>query len=444
MPPNLTSFPWTGTAPGSAGPYSAAQFAAFFDGLYRSPSVESGIILGSSRTSAPPGLLIGTGFDVYQNASPNMSVNVGSGSAVVNGTFVESLSINNLLIGSNVSGLTRIDTAVIHLDYVAQTANVQINQGTPSGSPVPPSLVQSATVWEIPLGDITVANGAVSITTANITPRALPANLPQGLYMVVFNNTGGTLVTGDVVVWDGSAQQAVKTSTTVNDTTVAGVVVGRIPSARNGLILVKGVGWINTSAAVTNGQALAQSGTAKQAAPSTLYANGGAFAYAMSTTTGAGLMPAFIDASQVTQNNIQFLFQNALANAEVKRNNSANYTTASTSFVDIDTANLAVTIVPTGTKALVTAQLPGVETTGTIMNFDITVAGTRWGGTNGLARVDQTGTINLPVSISVLVTGLTPGVSTTFRLQWKTNSGTATALCNGDFISLSAISLMGA
>jgi len=441
----LNSFPWQGTTPGSAGPYSAAQFAAFFDGLYRNTGAESGIILGSNRSSAPPLLLVGFGLDVYQAIAPNMSVNVGTGMAVVNGTFVEATAINNLVIGANVSGLTRIDTVVIHLDYVAQTAVVQVNQGTPAGSPVPPTLIQSAGVtWEIPLADVTVANGAATITTANITPRATPASMPQGLYMTVLNNSGQTLVTGDVVVWDTTAQQAVTTSTTVADQNVAGVVVGRIGSARNGLILVKGIGWVNTNNAITNGNALVQSGTAKQASFTGPIGSIGAFAYAMSTTSGSGLIPAFVDASRVNADNLGYIFQKGLTNAEAKFNNGADYTTASTSFTDMDTTNLAVTIVPVGTKALVTVQIPSITTTGATVNVDVAVNGVRWGGTNGLARYDQTSTAHIPISISVIVTGLSAGVSTTFKIQWKTNAGTATAQCNGDFISLSAMSLMGA
>src|SRR5579864_1824907 len=307
----IPSFPWSGTTPGSAGPYSAAQFAAFIAGLYnrQADAAEQGVAPWSGLSpSAQLGLLVGYGFDVSALASPNMSVNIGPGAASVNGTWVNNIGTTyNLAIASNVSGNPRIDTIVLHADYTAQTIVATVLQGTPGGAPTPPALTQSTLIWEIPLADIAVANGAASITQANITPRQVPINAPDGVYMLVKNNSGATLQTGDVVVWDNTTQQGVKTSTTQNDPTVAGVMIGRTTATKLGLMVVKGVAWVHVNGAVSNGQLLSQSTTAAQAVPSNLNAGLGVFAYAMSAVAGAGLMPAYVDASQIAQSNIQYL-----------------------------------------------------------------------------------------------------------------------------------------
>lgn len=102
-------------------------------------------------------------------------------------------------------------------------------------------------------------------------------------------------------------------------------------------------------------------------------------------------------------------------------NDSADWTTTSTSFVDIDTTDLSLAITTYGGDVLV--HFFGTTTTsaGQIF-FDFTVDGTRNGGDDGLVRVPSTLT---PTSFTVLVEGLS-AASHTFKMQWKVSSGTAT------------------
>ena len=91
-------------------------------------------------------------------------------------------------------------------------------------------------------------------------------------------------------------------------------------------------------------------------------------------------------------------------------NEGSDYTTSSTSFVDVDATNLALTITTTGGDVLVHFH-------GYTVNqgyFDLAVDGSRAGGDDGCIRF-TTG----PVSFTRLITGLAAGEHV-FKLQWKT------------------------
>ena len=288
---------WQGISTGDAGSYSSDQFSSFDRYIQGdSDNPDSGRITGSG-TRPDPGLTI-----QQRGAGANMSVDITLGAAIVNGTHYLNDATVNLAIASNASGNPRIDTIVLNKDWSAQTIRLAVVQGTPAGSPIPPSMVQSAGVqWQIPLTDVAVANGAVSITNANITPRHMPANVSDGVYLQgILNNSNVVLQTGDVVIWDTSADRAVKTTTTIGDRNIAGVWVGRTAIAGYGRLLVQGVGYINAAAAVTRGQVLQTHSVAKQATPVAVNNASGAFAFALQTTSGAGLVLATIDVPPVT------------------------------------------------------------------------------------------------------------------------------------------------
>ncbi len=120
--------------------------------------------------------------------------------------------------------------------------------------------------------------------------------------------------------------------------------------------------------------------------------------------------------------------------------NGADYTTSSTSFVDIDGTNLAKTITPVSTKVLLlfsaTAYIGGLTS-----YFDFTVDGTRLGGANGL-QVAGSSAVNttMPVFMAAVVT-VTPGAVHTFKVQWKASGGTISLYANTTFPSLIALEI---
>lgn len=110
---------------------------------------------------------------------------------------------------------------------------------------------------------------------------------------------------------------------------------------------------------------------------------------------------------------------------------TADYTTTSTAFVDVDSTNLSLTItlgdvddsdVMIGFHATVNSN------TDSRVYFDIDVDGTRLGNPDGIIFVQRNDTADAfdhMVSFVRLVTGLSAG-SHTFTLQWKVSSGSAT------------------
>jgi hypothetical protein len=128
-----------------------------------------------------------TAMAVTAQGTPNMTVAVAAGGALIPGTQSANQGVYgvwndasvNVTIGANGSGNPRIDLVVVMMNdigggYAAPptpagtTSNApqfQVVQGTPAGSPTPPATPVNA----VPLAQIAVANGASSITNGNIT-----------------------------------------------------------------------------------------------------------------------------------------------------------------------------------------------------------------------------------------------------------------------------------
>jgi len=136
------------------------------------------------------GVVGASDFGVSQNGTPNMSVNVATGRAyavsVSLGTNcypIRSTAIENVVIGSNSSGNPRIDALVLYIDLSASpvsdgtgVAKLAVVQGTPAPSPVAPvdgtiSTQIGASNPFMRLAHITIASGASSILTANISDQ---------------------------------------------------------------------------------------------------------------------------------------------------------------------------------------------------------------------------------------------------------------------------------
>lgn len=286
-----TSRPWNDVVVGDAGPYSDKNWQQ----LYQN-------IIGWGATRANVGVLYGTGtppnsaLRVQAQVAPTSSVDVLSGSALVQGIAYINTATVAFVIAANVSGNPRIDTVVLRADYALQTVRLAVLQGTPAASPAVPTLTQTTNVlWEIPLADIAVANGFGTITNANITRRYEHANSAPELSLDnVLNNSGGQLEDGDVVVWDTTADRAVTTSATFDNPLLAGVWRGRTAAAGYGRVQIKGIGYVNASAAITRGNYLVSSATIKRAAALINVSVGAVLGLALETTGGAGYVLAEI------------------------------------------------------------------------------------------------------------------------------------------------------
>lgn len=266
------SYPQQGLLVGDAAqaPYSADNFALHFTanaaGFARRANY--GPVKGYDDGSH-------YGLEVTQTTIASANVVLRVGAALVRGTAYENDADLTLAVGANASGNPRIDTLILRKDYVLQTVRAAILQGTPAATPVPQTLTQNATTWEIPIADIAVANGFSTLTDANILPRHEWINVGDGEYIdKVLNNSGITLEDGDTVIWDYSAENAVTTTTTYNNQLVAGVWRGRTANGSYGRIQTKGYGIVKMrfvaasgGSTIPIGTALVTSSTARYAVP---------------------------------------------------------------------------------------------------------------------------------------------------------------------------------
>lgn len=104
------------------------------------------------------------------------SVEVALGSAFVgngeNDVFYMNLAtVATVAISENSSGNDRIDTVCVRYDQTGPTLALTVVEGTPAGSPVPPTLTQTEADYYLPLADIAVANGWTTISNSEITDR---------------------------------------------------------------------------------------------------------------------------------------------------------------------------------------------------------------------------------------------------------------------------------
>ena len=139
------------------------------------------------------------------------------------------------------------------------------------------------------------------------------------------------------------------------------------------------------------------------------------------------IVNAVLSAAQLNANirdNLLYLLQGRPITV-INRTGSSDYTTTSTSFVDVDAANLIITQYSQSGRVKLSVTLATLAAVAT--DFDITVDGTRAGGAAGLVRQigASDGGSTRPITILFIFTGLSVG-NHTFKLQWKVDSGTGT------------------
>lgn len=133
------------------------------------------------------------------------------------------------------------------------------------------------------------------------------------------------------------------------------------------------------------------------------------------------------DLNEQVRDNLSYLKErvDTPSSAQILLNESSDYTTISTSYVDVDATKLALTITTRGNAVMV--GFFGTVSAGTavesIAYFDVAVDGVRVGGDDGLtlvARKNGSGgsLAHDSVSFVLLIPTLSAG-DHTFKLQWK-------------------------
>ena len=126
------------------------------------------------------GIVHGDGGELAVSASdpPAMSVQVGTGTAMVQGRFCENDAAMTLAVPAADTTYARIDRVVVRLNTSpGRVIDILVKKGTPAPSPVPPSLTRTPETWELSLAQIFVAAGATMVQAANITDERGNASL---------------------------------------------------------------------------------------------------------------------------------------------------------------------------------------------------------------------------------------------------------------------------
>lgn len=108
--------------------------------------------------------------DLAVTAPGGMVVQTAIGEAWIHGfMFQQQDDYYQIAIAPNTSGDDRIDLLTARLDTDLNTIVYHVEQGTPAMSPVAPTPVESAPIWDLSLAEIYVADGAVGILSGDIT-----------------------------------------------------------------------------------------------------------------------------------------------------------------------------------------------------------------------------------------------------------------------------------
>lgn len=145
-----------------------------------------------------------TGTALEVSAGTGLAVDVEAGEAMVRGHYYTSDATESLALATADATNDRIDTVVLRLDPTANSIVLAVKTGTPAGSPVAPTLVQTdAGIFEQPLADVLVP--ATAGVPGTITDRrefmgtrlgswdTAGRPLPAGRVLFGFNSTTGAV-----------------------------------------------------------------------------------------------------------------------------------------------------------------------------------------------------------------------------------------------------------
>lgn len=137
--------------------YLAESFAKYFASF-----IANGIFGGKSNE-----------LMVQQKSTPDMSVNVLSGQAWINGYWYENDSELSLAVDVADGVLNRIDSIILRWDNVERVVRLLIKKGTPASNPSAPVVQRDADYYELKLAQILIKAGATKITQMDITDTRL-------------------------------------------------------------------------------------------------------------------------------------------------------------------------------------------------------------------------------------------------------------------------------
>ena len=131
--------------------YSAAQMSEYFEGLISNGVYEK------------------VGKALVVKAGEGMSVDVGSGRAIINGRWLKNDAVLNLPITQADALLNRWTAVYIRLSTNSRSVRIDTKDGTPAANPVKPTMNHDSNYYDMCLAYVYVKAGASSISQSDIT-----------------------------------------------------------------------------------------------------------------------------------------------------------------------------------------------------------------------------------------------------------------------------------
>ncbi len=116
-------------------------------------------------------------LEVCDQDTPDMTVQILTGQAWINGYWYRNTSTHTLSISAADGTLDRIDRIVLRWDNEERDMYLTVLQGTASASPVAPSITRDSDYYDLVLANITVAAGVTTITQSAITDTRADSNV---------------------------------------------------------------------------------------------------------------------------------------------------------------------------------------------------------------------------------------------------------------------------
>ena len=183
------SFAAVGTTPidrSATWPYEDGEPGRFSYSRFSSPTVTEAEWRKMAKHWRGTGVLDNEDNElaVTQSTPAAMSVQVDTGKAWIQGHYMGSDAAVTKALSPGDPSNPRIDRIVVQADFVNNTIDIVVLEGTPGASPSAPTLTQDASTWEISLAQVDVATGATSVVDADITDErtfsAAPGSTPVG------------------------------------------------------------------------------------------------------------------------------------------------------------------------------------------------------------------------------------------------------------------------
>ena len=139
--------------------YGMFDYESGDDDTYKYSSTEfSELIAGLAGTGVSANTL-----DTFTTTYSGLNLTVGTGVVFINGRYGSNKTVKTISLTPEETGFSRIDRLVIELDVVSRTIAVTTVTGiSTSGTPVAPTLTQTATLYQLPLYAIKITEGSIA------------------------------------------------------------------------------------------------------------------------------------------------------------------------------------------------------------------------------------------------------------------------------------------